>query len=99
MDDCNSRTAWSLIETITNPQSFLENIIMATTTLKASTLPREFVFNGSRIPDPDPQMSIEQIRELLTPSYPEIATATVTGPEDTGTSLRYSFSRAIGSKG
>jgi PRTRC genetic system protein C len=74
-------------------------IKMVTTTLKTSTLPREFVFNGSRIPDPDPQMSIEQVRDLLTPSYPEIATATMTGPEDTGTSLRYSFSRAIGSKG
>ena len=34
-----------------------------------------------------------------TPTYPEIATATLTGPEDTGTALRYSFSRAIGSKG
>jgi PRTRC genetic system protein C len=74
-------------------------IKMATTTLKTSNLPREFVFNGSRIPDPDPQMSIDQVRDLLTPSYPEIATATMTGPEDTGTSLRYSFSRAIGSKG
>ncbi len=72
---------------------------MATTTLKTSNLPREFVFNGSRIPDPDPHMSIDQVRDLLTPSYPEIATATMTGPEDTGTSLRYSFSRAIGSKG
>jgi PRTRC genetic system protein C len=72
---------------------------MATTTLKTSSLAREVVFNGSRIPDPDPQMTIEQIRDLLTPSYPEIATATMTGPEDTGTSLRYSFSRAIGSKG
>ena len=72
---------------------------MATTTLKTSSLPREFVFNGSRIPDPDPRMSIEEVRELLTPSYPEIATATLTGPEDAGTSLRYSFSRAIGSKG
>ena len=69
------------------------------TTLKASSLPREFVFNGSRIPDPDPRMSIDQVRDLLTPSYPEIATATLTGPEDTGTNLRYSFSRAIGSKG
>jgi PRTRC genetic system protein C len=67
--------------------------------LQASVLPREFVYNGSRIPDPDPKMEIEQIRELLTPSYPEIATATMTGPEDTGTALRYSFSRAIGSKG
>ena len=72
---------------------------MATSTLKTSTLPREFVLNGARIPDPDPQMSVEQVRELITPSYPEIATATMTGPEDTGTSLRYSFYRAIGSKG
>jgi PRTRC genetic system protein C len=44
-------------------------------------------------------MEIEQIRELLTLSYPEIATATMTGSEDTGTALRYTFSRAIGSKG
>jgi PRTRC genetic system protein C len=56
------------------------------TTLKTSTLPREFVFNGARIPDPDPQMSIDQVRDLLTPSYPEFATAMMTGPpEDTGT--------------
>ena len=33
------------------------------------------------------------------PTYPEIATATLTGPEDTGNALRYTFSRAIGSKG
>jgi len=72
---------------------------MATTTLKTSSLPREFVFNGSRIPDPDPQMSVDQVRDLLTSSYPEIASATMTGPEDAGTNLRYSFSRAIGSKG
>jgi PRTRC genetic system protein C len=96
-----STTAASLdfiIVTITYPQSFWRRK-MATTTLKTSSLPREFVFNSSRIPDPDPEMSIDQVRDLLTPSYPEIATATMTGPEDTGTSLRYSFSRAIGSKG
>jgi PRTRC genetic system protein C len=44
-------------------------------------------------------MGVEEVRDLLTPSYPEIATATVTGPEETGTGLRYTFSRAIGSKG
>jgi PRTRC genetic system protein C len=68
-------------------------------TLKVGAMPREFLFNGSCIPDPDPKMGIEEVRDLLTPSYPEIATATITGPEDTGTSLRYTFSRAIGSKG
>jgi PRTRC genetic system protein C len=34
-----------------------------------------------------------------TPNYPEIATASVSGPEATGTVLRYTFSRAIGTKG
>jgi PRTRC genetic system protein C len=34
-----------------------------------------------------------------TPQYPELATAVMTGPEDCGNVLRYTFSRAIGSKG
>jgi PRTRC genetic system protein C len=67
--------------------------------LEAQVLLREFNYNGVRIPDPAPQMSVEQVRDLLTPQFPEIATATLTGPEDTGTTLRYTFSRAIGSKG
>lgn len=70
-----------------------------TTTLKTSLLLRVFFYNGVRIPDPDPAMSTEQVRDLLTPSYPEITTASVSGPEDTGTELRYTFSRAIGTKG
>jgi PRTRC genetic system protein C len=68
-------------------------------TLKVETLPREFFYNGSRIPDPAPRLSVDQVRELLTPSLPELATATLSGPEDTGSALRYTFSRAIGSKG
>ena len=67
--------------------------------LQAAVLLREFNYNGVRIPDPAPQMSVEQVRDLLTPQFPEIATATLTGPEDTGTTLRYTFIRAIGSKG
>jgi PRTRC genetic system protein C len=67
--------------------------------LKVEALQREFFYNGTRIPDPAPNLSIEQVRELLTPTWPEIATATLTGPEDTGSSLRYTFNRAIGSKG
>jgi PRTRC genetic system protein C len=67
--------------------------------LKVETLQREFFYNGSRIPDPAPNLSVEEVRELLTPSWPEIATATLEGPEDTGNALRYTFNRAIGSKG
>jgi PRTRC genetic system protein C len=67
--------------------------------LKIETLQREFFYNGTRIPDPAPNLSVEEVRELLTPSWPEIATATLEGPEDTGSTLRYTFNRAIGSKG
>jgi PRTRC genetic system protein C len=70
---------------------------MSSVTVKA--LHREFFYNGTRIPDPAPNLTVEQVRELLTPSHPEIATATLVGPEDTGGALRYTFSRAIGSKG
>jgi len=72
---------------------------MATTTLKTEALLREFLFNGVRIPDPAPDMSVEEIRDFLTPTYPEIATATLTGPDATGSAMRYTFDRAIGSKG
>jgi PRTRC genetic system protein C len=67
--------------------------------LKIETLQREFFYNGTRIPDPAANLSVEEVRELLTPSWPEIATATLEGPEDTGSTLRYTFNRAIGSKG
>ncbi len=67
--------------------------------LKTTALLREFFYNGVRVPDPGPDLTVEQVRDLLTPNYPEIATATLTGPEDTGSALRYTFARAIGSKG
>jgi PRTRC genetic system protein C len=67
--------------------------------LTVKSMHREFFYNGTRIPDPAPSLTVEQVREILTPTYPEIATASLVGPEDTGDALRYTFSRAIGSKG
>jgi PRTRC genetic system protein C len=67
--------------------------------LKAEAMTREFHYNGIRIPDPGPDLTIDQVRDLLTPGYPEIATASVTGPEAAGSVLRYTFNRAIGTKG
>jgi len=55
---------------------------MSSLTVKA--LHREFFYNGTRIPDPAPNLTVEQVRELLTHSHPEIATASLAGPEDTG---------------
>jgi PRTRC genetic system protein C len=72
---------------------------MKMSNLKVETLLREFHYNGVRIPDPGPELTVEQVRNLLTPNYPEIATASVAGPDATGSVLRYTFSRAIGTKG
>lgn len=68
-------------------------------TLTISALRREFVYNGTVIPDPNPAFSPEQVRDTLIAAYPEIATASLSGPDVKGDTARYSFSRAIGSKG
>ena len=46
-----------------------------------------------------PTLSVEEIRAAYAHQYPDIATATITGPEAVGDKLRYQFTRAIGSKG
>ena len=60
---------------------------------------RSFSLGGIKLPDPDPKLSIEEVRGILAHAYPEIATATITGPEPVGDTLKYTFERAIGSKG
>ena len=60
---------------------------------------REFSFNGVKLPDPDPKLSPEEVRSVLATMYPDIATASITGPEAVDDKLRYNFVRAIGAKG
>jgi PRTRC genetic system protein C len=67
--------------------------------MQASSLKREFTFNGVKLPDPAPALSPEEVRGVLATMYPDIATASVTGPEAVGDKLRYNFVRAIGAKG
>jgi PRTRC genetic system protein C len=63
------------------------------------TMGREFRFDGVRLPDPNPKLSIEEVRTAFSATYPEIATAAVTGPEALGNKLVYHFVKAIGTKG
>jgi len=60
---------------------------------------REFSYNGLRLPDPNPAMTPEEVRQFFATQFPDITTASITGPEADGEKLRYSFARAIGSKG
>ena len=64
-----------------------------------SRLSREFSYNGVKLPDPNPGMTPEEVRQFYATQYPDITTASITGPDAEGEQLRYSFARAIGAKG
>lgn len=38
--------------------------------VKVTTLEREFVFDGHPLPDPTPNLSVEQVREMYIPTHP-----------------------------
>ena len=67
--------------------------------MEGKILTRIFEFNGVRLPEISPTLSVEEIRTAYAQQFPDIATASVTGPEAVGDKLRYQFTRAIGSKG
>jgi PRTRC genetic system protein C len=67
--------------------------------VKVEKMTREFVFNGIKLPDPNPALSAEKVREVFALSLPEITTAALEGPEAIAGRLRYTFTRAVGSKG
>lgn len=67
--------------------------------LTVAKMTRVFQFQGIRLPDPNPSMTVDEVKALYATQYPELATAVVNGPEATGDKMRYTFDRAIGSKG
>ena len=67
--------------------------------IKVERMTRDFVFNNIHLPDPNPELPIEKVREIHAMTYPEISTAAIEGPEPVGNRLRYTFSRAVGTKG
>ena len=67
--------------------------------MESRPLSRHFEFNGVRLPDVDPKLPPEEIRTLYSHEFPDIAMASITGPEAVGDKLVYRFTRAIGTKG
>jgi PRTRC genetic system protein C len=63
------------------------------------TMAREFRYESVRLPDPGNKLSLDEVRTVFAATYPEIATAAVTGPEAIGNKLVYHFTKAIGTKG
>ena len=60
---------------------------------------RIFTYSGLTLPDPDSQLSPEDVKAAYATTYPELATAAINGPEAVGDKLRYEFVRALGAKG
>lgn len=67
--------------------------------LQATTLTREFTYNGLTLPDPGQNMTPEMVRDMYSAAYPEITSAAIEGPERKGDKLCYTFKRAVGTKG
>lgn len=67
--------------------------------IEARVLSRGFSYNGVKLPDPDPRMTPDEVKNLYSNQYPELTSAAITGPEVSGDHLQYSFVRAIGTKG
>lgn len=67
--------------------------------LKIETLTREFAYNGVKLPDPNPDLSVEEVRDMYVATYPELATAAVEGPSPVAGKMQYTFTRAVGVKG
>jgi PRTRC genetic system protein C len=47
--------------------------------MESHILSRYFEFNGVRLPDINPKLSVEEIRTAYAHQFPDIATATITG--------------------
>lgn len=67
--------------------------------LKIQSLTRVFTYNGVQLPDPNPELSVEEVRDMYVATYPELATAAVEGPSPVNDKMQYTFTRAVGVKG
>lgn len=68
-------------------------------TATVATLTRSFSYLSMELPDPGPDLTPDEVRDVYSASYPELATAEVSGPEQKGDKLVWAFQRAIGTKG
>lgn len=59
---------------------------------------RKFVYDGREFPDPDPSKTPDEVRQMMTDFFPELATAEVK-EQKKGDDTYYEFARKTGTKG
>lgn len=67
--------------------------------MKVTQLTRSFSYAGVTLPDPNPSLTADQVRDVYSATYPELATASVEGPETRDGKMVYTLRRAAGMKG
>ncbi|MBI2770555.1 MAG: PRTRC system protein C [Burkholderiales bacterium] len=69
--------------------------------MQVTTMTRVFVSNGVRLADPDISMSPAQVKDFYAgmPNFADLNNAEISGPEDKGNELEYTFRRTTGTKG
>lgn len=71
--------------------------------LDVTKMKREFKFTkGSTpvtLPDPNPEMSVEEVMQYYSGQYPELTTATIDPPEVDGKTAVYRAKTTVGTKG
>jgi PRTRC genetic system protein C len=63
------------------------------------TLPRTFRFGSITLNDPDPVMSVDEVKLFYSHQYPEMATATVLAGRVVGEKIEHVIQASYGSKG
>ena len=66
--------------------------------LKTKTLQREFFLDGRRIADPNPALTIDDVRAHYAGTYPALNNASYE-EETTETAVKVTFKTSIGTKG
>ena len=67
--------------------------------LTAKSIVRKFLFKGTEMPDPNPAIGIEGVRDILSQTHAEIANAAIDGPKIVGEVHTYTFVVSVGVKG
>lgn len=67
--------------------------------LQAQALTRVFSYNGAELPCPGASLSVNEVRDIYSATFPELTNATVDGPEAKGDKLVFTFVKTAGAKG
>ncbi len=60
---------------------------------------RIFIYNGRILPDPDPQMTPEAVKQFYSAIHADLTNAAVEGGNFEGDTQTYEFRRGVGTKG